>query len=103
MHLKWSSSFSLLGLFRVDSRLILRGLSSPGHSLYTVLGLRPQADPKEVKESFYRLSKEHHPDLSKDGGAANIQRFREIAEAYAILGNPESRRKYDEEHNLLER
>ena len=35
-------------------------------NFYTVLGVSPSSDPKEIKDSFYRLSKEFHPDLNKE-------------------------------------
>merc|ERR1712013_968810 len=46
-------------------------------------------------ENFYKLSKEHHGDISKD--ASSMEKFREIAEAYETLSNPELRKKYDQE------
>jgi len=63
-----------------------------------VLGVAPKADIKEIKEKFYKLSKEHHPDISK--GASSMEKFREIAEAYETLSNPELRNKYDQESGL---
>jgi curved DNA-binding protein CbpA len=46
-----------------------------------------------------RLSKEFHPDLNKDD-AASVRKFKEIAEAYEILGNPDQRKTYDEQHGF---
>ena len=48
----------------------------------------------------YRLSKEFHPDVNKDNAAALV-RFREIVEAYEILGNAEQRKAYDEQHGFI--
>ena len=75
--------------------------SGGGKNLYTVLGVAPQAEPREIKESFYSLSKEHHPDISTSD--SSIERFREIAEAYEILSNPEKRKQYDLKHPVKTR
>jgi len=62
----------------------LRALASRAPSPYSVLGLPATAEAREIKETFYRLSKEHHPDLSKEQGS--LEKFREIAAAYEVLG-----------------
>ena len=61
--------------------------------LYSVLGVKTTAEQKEIKDSFYKLSKEHHPDVNKEVGSQ--KRFREILEAYEILGSPGKRKEYD--------
>ena len=66
-------------------------------TLYTRLGLQPGADSKQIKESFYRLSKEFHPDINKDENS--LKRFREIAEAYETLSNADKRKEYDKGSN----
>jgi curved DNA-binding protein CbpA len=60
-----------------------------------VLGLRPGARGDEIKAAFRNLAKQSHPDLH-DGDKAAEQRFKEINEAYAILGDPNARARYDE-------
>ena len=72
-----------------------RGLSS-AHSpdCYTTLGLQHNADQKEIKQNFYNQSKQYHPDLNKDDQSA-LTKFKQIAEAYEILSNPEKRSEYD--------
>ncbi|CAG9819687.1 unnamed protein product [Phaedon cochleariae] len=60
---------------------------------YEVLNLPRNCKSKEIKESFIKLSKEHHPDLNKSKDAHKM--ILEINEAYKILGNTESRRIYD--------
>ena len=52
----------------------LRALSGRAPSPYAVLGLPTTAEAKEIKETFYRLSKEHHPDLNKEQGS--LDKFR---------------------------
>ena len=61
--------------------------------LYSILGVKTTAEQKEIKDSFYQLSKENHPDVNKEEGAH--RRFREILEAYEILGSPVKRKEYD--------
>lgn len=63
---------------------------------YTVLGLKKNAAPAEVKQAYRRLAKEHHPDLhsAKDKARAEGM-FKEINEAYEVLSVPEKREKYD--------
>jgi len=85
--------------WRIRKFIFLRNVTSRAHkSPYAVLGVASKADIKEIKERFYKLSKEHHPDISKD--ASSMEKFREIAEAYETLSNPELRSKYDQESGL---
>ncbi|RMD66010.1 hypothetical protein D6833_02050, partial [Candidatus Parcubacteria bacterium] len=61
---------------------------------YRILGVRRDASAKEIKQAYRRLARRYHPDVNP-GDATAEQRFKEIAEAYAVLGNPESRKRYD--------
>jgi len=63
-------------------------------SYYDDLGVHPQASSKEIKDAFYRLSKEHHPDRNVDNPSA-LKKFQDISEAYDTLSNPRQRSKYD--------
>ena len=56
--------------------------SSRQRDLYTVLGVAATAETKEIKENFYKLSKEFHPDVNKD--ESSLKKFREIVEAYEV-------------------
>lgn len=60
---------------------------------YETLGISRDADPKAVKEAFRQLALKYHPDRNKEPGASD--RFREIAEAYAVLTDPKKRAEYD--------
>lgn len=61
---------------------------------YSVLGLRRDASDKEIKQAYRRLARQYHPDVNP-GDAAAEQKFKDISEAYSVLSNPESRKKYD--------
>ena len=58
-----------------------------------MLGVAKNADQKEIKDAFRNLALKYHPDRNKEAGAE--ERFKEIAEAYAILSNPQKRAEYD--------
>lgn len=60
---------------------------------YEVLGVARDADAKAIKAAFRNLALKYHPDRNKEPGAE--ERFKEIAEAYAILSDPNKRADYD--------
>ncbi|HUZ84955.1 MAG TPA: DnaJ domain-containing protein, partial [Gaiellales bacterium] len=60
---------------------------------YEVLGVARDAPDGEIKRAFRRLARELHPDVNPDPGAADG--FREAAEAYEVLSDPDSRARYD--------
>ena len=62
---------------------------------YQTLGLPRGASEAEIKKAFRKLAREHHPDVAKDKRKAE-ERFKEINEAYEVLGDPAKRKKYDE-------
>ena len=62
---------------------------------YKILGVARAASADDIKKAFRKLAREHHPDVAKDKKAGEIK-FKEINEAYEVLGDAEKRRKYDE-------
>lgn len=58
-----------------------------------MLGVAKEADQKAIKDAFRTLALKYHPDRNKEPGAE--ERFKEIAEAYAILSDPKKRAEYD--------
>ncbi len=63
-------------------------------NLYEVLGLRPSASEGEIRAAYRELAKKYHPDLNPNDTDAEV-RFKDISAAYAILGDPEKRQRYD--------
>jgi DnaJ-class molecular chaperone len=62
---------------------------------YATLGVGKTATEKEIKQAFRKLARKHHPDVNPGDKAAEA-RFKEINEAYEVLGDPPKRKKYDE-------
>ncbi len=61
---------------------------------YQILGVAKDATQAEVKKAFRKLARVHHPDVAADKVTAEAK-FKEINEAYEVLGDPEKRKKYD--------
>jgi curved DNA-binding protein len=62
---------------------------------YAALGVSASASDQEIKQAYRTLARQHHPDVNPGDKAAE-DRFKEINEAYQVLGDAERRRKYDE-------
>jgi curved DNA-binding protein len=62
---------------------------------YSTLGVGSTATEKEIKQAYRKLARKHHPDVNPGDKSAE-SRFKEINEAYEVLGDPEKRKKYDE-------
>jgi len=61
---------------------------------YEVLGVSRTATPEEIKKAYRKKALQHHPDRNP-GDAEAEARFKEAAEAYEVLSNPEKRQRYD--------
>jgi curved DNA-binding protein len=61
---------------------------------YKTLGVPRTASQDDIKKAFRKLAREYHPDVAKDKKGAE-EKFKEINEAYEVLGDPQNRSKYD--------
>ena len=61
---------------------------------YKILGVSEDASADEIKKAYRRLAKRYHPDRT-GGDKAKETRFKEIGQAYDVVGDPEKRRQYD--------
>ncbi|MCB0355171.1 MAG: DnaJ domain-containing protein [Bdellovibrionales bacterium] len=60
---------------------------------YKTLGVERTATAEEIRKSFKKLARKYHPDVSKEADAEN--KFKELNEAYEVLGDKEKRERYD--------
>lgn len=66
---------------------------------YAVLGVSSKATHDEIKKQYRRLAKQYHPDKNPNNPKA-AERFKEISEAYQVVGDAEKRKQYDEMRSL---
>jgi molecular chaperone DnaJ len=66
---------------------------------YAVLGVASSATADEIKKQYRRLAKQYHPDTNQNDPKAT-ERFKEISEAYNVLGDVEQRKQYDDMRRL---
>ncbi|MEO7350810.1 MAG: molecular chaperone DnaJ [Marmoricola sp.] len=67
---------------------------------YHVLGVGKDADQAAIKKAYRKLARENHPDGHPDDKAAE-DRFKQVAEAYDVVGDTERRKKYDEMRSMF--
>jgi curved DNA-binding protein CbpA len=60
---------------------------------YQVLGIPSDAGEREIRSAYRGLAKRYHPDT---GDGSSEEKFRDVQDAYDVLGDPEKRRRYDE-------
>ncbi|MBV8644243.1 MAG: DnaJ domain-containing protein [Candidatus Eremiobacteraeota bacterium] len=62
---------------------------------YAILGVPKTSAEKDIKSAYRKLARKWHPDANPDNARAAEEKFKDIQEAYEVLGDPEKRRKYD--------
>src|SRR6478752_2133421 len=62
---------------------------------YKILGVSKDVSEADLKKTYRKLARTHHPD-SNQGDAAAEAKFKEISEAYSVLSDPEQRKEYDQ-------
>jgi curved DNA-binding protein len=60
---------------------------------YEILGVPRTASQDEIQRAYRKLARQYHPDLNRDPEAE--ERFKDVSEAYAVLSDPEQRKRYD--------
>ncbi|MBI5002474.1 J domain-containing protein [Candidatus Woesearchaeota archaeon] len=66
---------------------------------YAILEVRKNSSPKEIKRAYRRLARQFHPDLNH---SSDNKAFLQISEAYEVLGDPEKRKLYDTQRNVMQ-
>ena len=66
---------------------------------YKVLGVDRKASQEDIKKAYRKLARQYHPDTNAESGAE--ERFKQISEAYDVLGDPEKRKSYDRGGSLF--
>ncbi len=63
---------------------------------YKILGVNKNSGADEIKKAYRKLAKEYHPDSAKGDRKKAEEKFKEISEAYEVIGDAEKRKKYDQ-------
>jgi len=76
----------------VDTQTMLKEFDRP-NTYYEILGIMPEANPKEIKNAYLELAKLYHPDHTHN---LNDRRMIELNLIYDVLSHPDKKRAYDE-------
>ena len=69
-------------------------MAATTRDFYEVLGVPKGASPEEIQRAYRKLARTYHPDVNKEAGAED--RFKEVSEAYDVLSDPDTRKRYDD-------
>jgi DnaJ-class molecular chaperone len=62
---------------------------------YQIMNVSRDANTEDIKKAFRRLAMQHHPDRNQENARAAGEKFKDINEAYEVLGDEYKRRQYD--------
>ncbi len=68
-------------------------MADSDRDFYRILGVPGNASQDEIQQAYRRLARAYHPDVNQDPGAE--ERFKDVSEAYDVLSDPQTRRRYD--------
>ena len=71
-------------------------MATKSKDYYEVLGVPKKASDEDIKKAFRKLAMQYHPDRNAGKEEWANEKFKEINEAYAVLGNPDKRGQYDQ-------
>jgi len=81
-----------------QARFFSEAIKTKKKDYYAILGIPRNATEDDVKKAYRNLAKKYHPDVNTTGSELyepNTQKFRDVAEAYAVLSNKALRLDYD--------
>lgn len=67
---------------------------------YKILGVKKDASADDIKKAYRKLARENHPDSNPNNKAAE-ERFKDVSEAYSVLGSADKRKQYDEQRTMF--
>lgn len=88
-----NDNFYEQGVRRVVRGVLLYLFINKRDSHYATLDVQKNATSKEIKQAYYKLSKQYHPDVNKESHAE--EKFKKIQEAYHVLGDVNKKYDYD--------